>query len=90
MATGWNAVEDNKTYPKLSTRLPEPDTPVDDDTQSTGEWTNGNASDNESGSEESSVNAPTQTRMAEESSEDEVTVSFKVCNGNFFLLQYVH
>ncbi|PKS12947.1 hypothetical protein jhhlp_000288, partial [Lomentospora prolificans] len=77
MATGWNAVEDNKTYPKLSTRLPEPDTPVDDDTQSTGEWTNGNASDNESGSEESSVNAPTQTRMAEESSEDEVTVSFK-------------
>ena len=79
MATGWSGVEDNKIYPKLSSRLPEPETPIDDDAQSTGEWTNGNASDNESVSEEGSTDVPTQTRMADESSEDEVAVSFKVC-----------
>lgn len=79
MATGWNVVDDNKEFPRLSTRMPEPETPVDDETQSTADWPNGNASDNESGSEESSPGVPAQTRMAEESSEDDVTVSYRVC-----------
>ena len=77
---GWG-FDENKTYPRISDRIRDILTPADQDSQSPDGWTNGNASDNDSGSDEivSGVQAP-MTRMTEESSEDESPIRpAKVC-----------
>ncbi|SPO02727.1 uncharacterized protein DNG_05402 [Cephalotrichum gorgonifer] len=79
MATGWSTVDETRQFPSLSSRLPEPDMSVDQDNPSTESWPNGNGSDNESGSDKASSNVPSQTRMMEESSGEEV-VSYKNLN----------
>jgi ubiquitin carboxyl-terminal hydrolase 4/11 len=87
--TGWNSVDDNKSYQRLASRAP-PETPesADGDTQSPSNWTNGAASDNETSNDELSQQpeaAP--TRMTEESSEEEAPIKQpKVYRNN--LLQY--
>ena len=76
VATGWGAVDDNKQLNTIASRLPESEAPADQDSPEDNEaWNNAHGS-NESGSDEDS-NAPTQTRMADESSEEEA-VSYKV------------
>ena len=77
IATGWGSVEDHKQFPKIASRLPESDAPADQDSPSNESWNNANASDNESGSDETPSNVPSQTRMADESSDEEV-MSFQV------------
>lgn len=69
--TGWNSVDDNKSYTRISTRAPEEASPVDQDTP--GNWTNGAASDDESESEDASQ-ATAQTRMADESDDEDEPV----------------
>ena len=68
----YNLVDDKQDYPRLSTRVPEEASPTEQDTPDT--WTNGPASDDESTSEETSQ-GPVQTRMAEESSEEDEPVT---------------
>ncbi|MBE3049431.1 hypothetical protein IMZ48_44420 [Candidatus Bathyarchaeota archaeon] len=77
VATGWGVVDDNKQYPTIASRLPESDAPADQDSPSNESWNNANGSDNESGSDGTPSNVLPQTRMADESSEEE-TVSHKV------------
>lgn len=77
IATGWGSVEDHKQFPTISSRLPESDSPADQNSPSNDSWNNANGSDNESGSDGTPSNVPSQTRMADESSEDEV-VPYKV------------
>lgn len=77
VATGWGSVDDNKQLNTIASRLPESEAPADQDSPDNEAWNNANGSNNESGSDEDSSNAPTQTRMADESSEEEA-VSYKV------------
>jgi len=61
LPTGWNSIQDEKAYPRLSTRLTKPETP-DVEMRSPGHW----AGSDDSGSE--SLGAPqinSQTRMAD-------------------------
>lgn len=81
IATGWSVIDETRQFPSLSSRLPESGAPVDQDSPGTESWANGNGSDNGSGSDEASGNVASQTRMAEESSEEEV-VSYKVNCGH--------
>jgi ubiquitin carboxyl-terminal hydrolase 4/11 len=67
--TGWHAVDGSRNFEKLSSRVPEEPSPVDHDTPGT--WTNG-ATDEESG-EEAATQASNQTRMADESSEEDAS-----------------
>jgi len=80
MSTGWTSIEEHKVFPRLSDRIPEPITPIDDDSPGQDSWQNGNGSDNESGSDDipSKVNGTQQTRMAEESDEDDDVDPLKV------------
>lgn len=78
VATGWGTVDD-KQLNTIASRLPESETPADQDSPDNEAWNNANGS-NESGSDEDS-SAPTQTRMADESSEEEA-VSYKVSFGS--------
>lgn len=77
VATGWGSVEDHRQFPTIASRLPESDTPADQDSPGNEGWNNVNGSDNDSGSDGTPSNGPSQTRMAEESS-DEEPVSFQV------------
>jgi hypothetical protein len=75
MPTGWQSIQDNTALPRLSTRQPKlsPPPPSDTEMRSPTQWP---VSD-ESGSEEnssaqvSSETSSAQTRMTEESSEDD-------------------
>lgn len=77
IATGWGSVEDHRQFPTIASRLPESDTAADHDSPSNESWNNANGSDNESGSDDAPNNMPSQTRMADESSEED-PVSYKV------------
>jgi ubiquitin carboxyl-terminal hydrolase 4/11/15 len=69
--SGWSQVENYRTLPKLADRMPKPS--VESDQGSPESWDSTSAND-ESGKEENSPKAEsdaTQTRMAEESSEEE-------------------
>lgn len=69
LPTGWNTVDDNKNFRTLSSRAPE--TPTEQDPTSPGS-TNAADSEHESVSEEQSPQSvEEQTRMADESEEDE-------------------
>jgi ubiquitin carboxyl-terminal hydrolase 4/11 len=70
--TGWNAVDGNRIFDKLSSRIPEEQSPIDQGTPGT--WTNGGTDD------DSSEEAPqpiAQTRMNDESSDEEVYQTHK-------------
>lgn len=81
IATGWGSVEDHRQYPTIASRLPESEMPVDHDSPSNESCNNANGSDNESGSDETPNNLASQTRMADESSEED-PVSYKVCSNS--------
>lgn len=81
LPSGWLNMDDKRDFPRLSTRAPA-DSPSDHDANSPSTWTNGGDSDNESNSDrqspaQASTAMPTQTRMNEESSDDEPPA--KVC-----------
>jgi hypothetical protein len=79
VSTGWTTIEDHKVFPRLSDRVPDPITPSDQDSPGQGSWQNGNGSDDDSGSDDiPNVNAAQQTRMAEESDEDDDVNPHKV------------
>ncbi|KAI5465828.1 hypothetical protein BGZ63DRAFT_420363 [Mariannaea sp. PMI_226] len=71
--TGWSSIDNHRALPKLTDRIPEPEE-VDDDTTSP-ESSNSTASGNEDDStnDESSKPSESQTRMLEESSDEDVT-----------------
>ncbi|KAF9875602.1 ubiquitin carboxyl-terminal hydrolase [Colletotrichum karsti] len=81
LPTGWNSVDDNKSFRPLSSRVLE--TATEQDSNSPGS-TNGADSERESVSEEQSPKSvEEQTRMADESEEDEpVRVPSKVCKNH--------
>ncbi|PNH37358.1 hypothetical protein VD0004_g9428 [Verticillium dahliae] len=74
--SGWNSLD--RALHKLSSRAPPPESSSDqDESNSPGTWTNGGDgdSDNDSTSDlQSSASTPAQTRMNEESSEEEAVV----------------
>ncbi|KAM0526284.1 hypothetical protein ACHAPS_004017 [Verticillium nonalfalfae] len=74
--SGWNSLD--RSLHKLSSRAPPPESSSDqDESNSPGTWTNGGDgdSDNDSTSDlQSSASTPAQTRMNEESSEEEAVV----------------
>ncbi|KAL7944500.1 hypothetical protein V8C42DRAFT_346239 [Trichoderma barbatum] len=71
--TGWSSVDNNRTLPKLADRIPEPPAKEDEDQPSPESW-NSTASGNEESSneDESPQQESSQTRMAEESSEEDL------------------
>lgn len=76
LPVGWNTVDDNKSFRLLSSRAPEL---PNEDSNSPGS-TNGADSEHESVSEETTPQSvEEQTRMAEESEEDEPVRVIKVC-----------
>jgi len=84
--TGWNNVNEDTPYPRLSTRLPK--LPVSDvEMQSPGTWPNGS---DDSGSEEATPpDSHLITRMAEESSEEDSDFpKVKVCTHQPFCFCY--
>ncbi|KAK0711421.1 hypothetical protein B0H67DRAFT_602227 [Lasiosphaeris hirsuta] len=64
--TGWQTIQDENVLPRLSTRQPKPAT-SDVEMRSPGAW----EGSDESGSEESPRAQPSNTRMVDESSDDE-------------------
>ncbi|UKZ80751.1 hypothetical protein TrVFT333_008515 [Trichoderma virens FT-333] len=71
--TGWSNVDNSRTLPKLADRIPEPPAKEDEDQPSPESW-NSTASGNEESSneDESPQQESVQTRMADESSEDDL------------------
>jgi hypothetical protein len=82
VATGWSTIEDHKQFNTLSSRLPESDSPADQDGAGADGWDHGNSPDDGSGSDETPETAQSVTRMNEESS-DEEPVSYKVSMTGF-------
>ncbi|KAM0284835.1 hypothetical protein ACHAQH_001756 [Verticillium albo-atrum] len=73
--SGWNSIE--RSLHKLSSRAPPESSSDQDESNSPGPWTNGGDgdSDNDSTSDlQSSASTPAQTRMNDESSEEETVV----------------
>ncbi|KAK5990277.1 Ubiquitin carboxyl-terminal hydrolase 12 [Cladobotryum mycophilum] len=73
--TGWSSAENNRLLPKLSDRIPEP--PVKEEDEPSPEGWNSTASGNEESSndEASAKPDPSQTRMVDESSEDDTPLA---------------
>ncbi|KAL6827139.1 UCH domain-containing protein [Trichoderma sp. SZMC 28015] len=71
--TGWSNVDNNRTLPKLADRIPEPPIKEDEDQASPESW-NSTASGNEESSneDESPQQESVQTRMADESDEEDL------------------
>jgi ubiquitin carboxyl-terminal hydrolase 4/11 len=76
--TGQHGVSDEREYPKLSSRGPAEANSSEDQLDNA---TNGTASNEDSSSDETSRQSPdaTQTRMADESEEEEDSPPVKVC-----------
>ncbi|KAK2698709.1 hypothetical protein QWA68_002357, partial [Fusarium oxysporum] len=69
--TGWSNVDHHQLLPKLSDRIPQP-SPEDDDTASRDDESSAPSNEDASSNDESIKAETTQTRMVEESSEEEV------------------
>lgn len=76
--SGWQTVDQNKTLPKLADRMPEPS--IEDDEEQSPESWNSTASgnDEDSPSEETSKTESSQTRMMDESSEEDLASPARV------------
>jgi ubiquitin carboxyl-terminal hydrolase 4/11/15 len=75
--TGWSSVDNTRTLPKLADRIPE--SSMKDGDAPSPESSNGTASGNEeSGEEEDTTPESSQTRMVEESSEEDAQPASKV------------
>ena len=81
--SGWSSVDDDRTYPAISSRAPQ--VPVADDGSSTGSGSSTrNGSESSEGDENLLPDTSSATRMADESEEDEdeipiAKVATKVC-----------
>lgn len=78
LANGMNGFDESKEYPKLSSRVPEPTSPLDDPIDNA---TNGTASNDDSSSEGASRRSAdlsnANTRMTEDSEDDDVPAVVK-------------
>ena len=75
--TGWSSVDNTRTLPKLSDRIPD----ARDDDQGSPESLDSTGSGNEESSNEDNASAGTsQTRMMDESSEEDASPAARVCN----------
>ncbi|KAH7329234.1 hypothetical protein B0I35DRAFT_456639 [Stachybotrys elegans] len=74
--SGWSQVE-NPNLPKLSDRIPERST-EDEDAETPESWDGIASGNEESSNEDESKAGPNQTRMAEESSEEDIPTSMKM------------
>ncbi|KAH7172283.1 hypothetical protein DER46DRAFT_497790 [Fusarium sp. MPI-SDFR-AT-0072] len=78
--TGWSNVDHHQLLPKLSDRIPQPST-EDDDTASRDDESSTPSNEDASSNDESIKAETTQTRMVEESSEEEVQEAPRKFNG---------
>ncbi|EMT65483.1 Putative ubiquitin carboxyl-terminal hydrolase 12 [Fusarium odoratissimum] len=78
--TGWSNVDHHQLLPKLSDRIPQP-SPEDDDTASRDDESSTPSNEDASSNDESIKAETTQTRMVEESSEEEVQEAPRKFNG---------
>ncbi|KAF8861355.1 UCH-domain-containing protein [Acephala macrosclerotiorum] len=69
--TGWNVVDDDKAYPNINTRAPQPQVSNDDETGSEHRSSSGRAQSDTSEDEAYSNGASVSTRMVEESSDED-------------------
>ncbi|KAM5351565.1 hypothetical protein ACJ41O_004288 [Fusarium nematophilum] len=79
--TGWSSVEHNRTLPKLADRIPEPTVDDEDAASREGDSSTMSGNDDESTNDESSKPEALQTRMVEDSSEDEIQQPSRQFNG---------
>lgn len=79
--TGWQTVDQNKSLPKLTDRIPEPSVEEDEEV-SPESWNSTASNEDESTNDESSKAESTQTRMMDESSEEDPDPhpASRVCN----------
>lgn len=81
IATGWSAVDASRTLPKVSDRMPDSSPKEDDDDQaSSGSWKSSPSGGEESSNEDESKDTSGQTRMVDESSDEETSHVTLVCN----------
>ncbi|UNI14415.1 Ubiquitinyl hydrolase 1 [Purpureocillium takamizusanense] len=66
--TGWSSVDNTRTLPKLTDRMPEPKEAEEESPESVGSTGSGNE---DSSNEDEGTEEPVQTRMAEESSDED-------------------
>ncbi|KAH8805658.1 ubiquitin carboxyl-terminal hydrolase-like protein [Xylogone sp. PMI_703] len=78
--TGWTAVDETKTFPRLSSRnpVPPPPTAAEEELENDYDMTNGRATSETSDEDEKPAENLANTRMTEESSEEEDQVSLPV------------
>lgn len=74
--TGWSSVDNTRTLPKLTDRIPETKDAEDESPESVGSTGSGNE---DSSNEDEGPEEPAQTRMAEESSDEDASPVARVC-----------
>ncbi|KAF7563795.1 hypothetical protein G7046_g302 [Stylonectria norvegica] len=84
VASGWSSVDHNKTYSKLSDRIPDASTEEDEELSPDSLNGSPSANEDESTNDESSKVELSQTRMMEESSEEDAPLPAKGGRGQQF------
>lgn len=72
LATGWNALDNGRALPKISDRVPQAKADEEETTSADGSNSSQSGNEDSSNEDEGSQNQRNQTRMADESSEEEM------------------
>lgn len=86
--TGWSSVDNTRTLPKLSDRIPEPQA-KDDDEASPESWNSAASGNDESSNDEEVQTEPSQTRMVDESTDEDMPHGARVCFATLTLLRRI-
>ena len=79
ISTGWT-IKDHEIFPRLSDRISDPISPIDESGPGRGSWQTGNDSENDRGSDDipNTTNEWQQAHVAEESEEDDWVNPYEV------------